>query len=118
MTLNEGDDPSEQKQLVKTFITAHIADIKIADLAALLNYTEDHTSRWIRKHFDMSFSDLLQQERCRIAADYLRNTTLPVNEIIQLVGYNNGSFFRAIFQKRYQMAPQEYRKASNAESIK
>lgn len=113
MSLNAADDLLEQKQLVRTFIVAHIADIKVNDIANLLGYTEDHTSRWIRKHFDMSFSELLQKERCRMAADYLRNTSLSVNEIIQLVGYNNGSFFRTIFQKHYRMTPLEYRKANN-----
>lgn len=110
LTLNVVDNQQEQEEIVRSFISAHLADIKIADIAGLLGYNEDHTSRWISKHFGMNFSDLLQQERCQVAAEYLRNTNLPVEEIIQKVGYSNGSFFRKIFDKYYQMSPNEYRR--------
>ena len=100
----------EQKQLVQTFLAEHIADVKLGDVAILLNYSEDYTGRWIRKNFEMNFSELLQRERCCIAADYLRNTELSVGEIIRLVGYQNESFFRTIFTKQYGMMPLEYRK--------
>ena len=112
MTLNASDGPEEQKQVVLSYIAAHLTDVKLADIAALLDYTEDHTGKWIQRHFEESFSDLLQRERCRIAAEYLTATTLPVEEIIRLVGYQNGSFFRQIFQKYYQMLPLEYRQTA------
>jgi len=104
------DSQKEREELVKSFITAHVSDIKLADVAKLLGYNEDHAGRWIQKCFGMSFSELLQKERCRMAAEYLQNTEITVEEIIGKVGYSNGSFFRKIFAEYYQMSPKEYRK--------
>ncbi|MBQ7841129.1 MAG: helix-turn-helix domain-containing protein [Lachnospiraceae bacterium] len=110
MELSPIDTLEEQKEVVRTFIATHIKDVKLSDVAALINYTEDHTCRWVHKNFGMGFSEFLQAERCRIAAEYLKNTDMPIHEIIELVGYNNGSFFRKVFHKYYQMSPLEYRK--------
>ena len=106
------DSQKEREEIVKSYISAHLSDIKLGDIAGLLGYNEDHAGRWIQKCFGMSFSDLLQKERCRAAADYLCNTELTVEEIIGKVGYSNGSFFRKIFSEYYQMSPKEYRKIS------
>lgn len=109
MVLNASDDIEEQMQLVQSTIVAHIADVELGDIALLLGYTKDHTGHWINKHFGMNFSELLQKERCHVAADYLKNTDMPVAQIIQLVGYSNESFFRTIFQKHFKLTPSKYR---------
>lgn len=107
---NLNENIMEQKELVSTYITCNIADIKLKDVSRLLGYTETHTSRWIRKNFGISFLDFVQNERCEMAAELLRNTRIPIGEIILKVGYQNESFFRDIFQKKYSMSPSEYRK--------
>ena len=110
MQLSAMDGQKEREEIVKSYVSAHLSDIKLSDVAGLLGYNEDHASRWIQKYFGMSFSDLLQKERCRAAAEYLQNTELTIEEIIRKVGYSNGSFFRKIFQEYYQMSPKEYRR--------
>lgn len=109
--LNVVDCLQEQKEIVGNFLESHISDIKIEDIAMLLGYSEDHTIRWIQKHFGMSFSELLQRKRCLLAAEYLRTTEKTVDEIINEVGYSNGTFFRKKFYEYYQMTPKEYRTA-------
>ena len=109
MQLGSIDSQKEREEIVKSYIAAHVSDIKLADVAGILGYNEDHAGRWIQKCFGVSFSELLQKERCRMAAEYLQNTELTVEEIIGKVGYSNGSFFRKIFAEYYQMSPKEYR---------
>ena len=46
-----------------------------------------------------------------LANDILKNTDMPIQEIIETVGYNNEGFFRKIFNNMYDMIPNEYRKA-------
>ena len=109
MQMSIVDSQKEREEIVKSFILAHLSDIKLADVAGLLGYNEDHAGRWVQKYFDMSFSELVQKERCRAAAEYLRNTERSIEEIIRRVGYSNGSFFRKIFFEYYQMSPREFR---------
>lgn len=110
MAPNVNDNIMEQQELVRTYIVCNISDIKLSDVARLLCYTETHTSRWIRNNFGMSFSDFIQDERCKVAADLLQNTRIPIGEITQKVGYQNASFFRKVFLKKYNMSPGEYRR--------
>ncbi len=110
MQLSVVDSQKEREEIVRSFIFAHLADVRLVDVAVLLGYNEDHAGRWIQKYFGMSFSELLQKERCRAAAEYLCNTELSIEEIIRKVGYSNGSFFRKIFYEYYQMSPKEYRR--------
>lgn len=110
MVPNVNDNSMEQQELVRTYIVCNISDIKLSDVARLLCYTETHTSRWIRKNFGMSFSDFVQDERCKVAAGLLRNTRISIGEITQRVGYQNASFFRKVFMKKYNLTPGEYRR--------
>lgn len=110
MVPNVNDNSMEQQELVRTYIVCNISDIKLSDVARLLCYTETHTSRWIRKNFGMSFSDFVQDERCKVAAGLLRNTRISIGEITQKVGYQNASFFRKVFMKKYNLTPGEYRR--------
>lgn len=108
------DSQAEREEIVKSYISAHLADVKLADVASLLGYHEDYAGKWIQKSFDRSFSELLQKYRCRAAAEYLEKTELTVDEITRKVGYSNGSFFRKIFAQYYQMSPKEYRQKKKA----
>ena len=111
MQMSTVDNQKEREEMVKSFISTHLCDVKLADVAGVLGYNEDHAGRWVQNYFDMSFSELVQRERCRAAAELLRSTELPVEEIIRKVGYSNGSFFRKIFFEYYQMSPKEFRNA-------
>lgn len=117
MVPNVNDGIMDQQELVRTYIVCNISDIKLSDVARLLCYTETHTSRWIRKNFGMSFSDFVQDERCKVAAELLRNTRISIGEIIQKVGYQNASFFRQVFMKKYNLTPGEYRRISKIKNM-
>ena len=105
-----GTNNSVNKELVRIYIVYNISTVRLSDVAEFLGYTENYTSRWIQKNFGMSFSDFVQNERCKMAAELLHNTRIPVGEIIQKVGYQNTSFFKSLFLKRYGMTPGEYRR--------
>jgi AraC-like DNA-binding protein len=63
----------------------------------------------------MGFKELLQEKRIALAASLLVDTDGSVGEIIARVGYENESFFRAAFRKRYALNPLEYRKKMRGE---
>ena len=59
---------------------------------------------------DVTFvQDNVTNEKLVHAAYLLQNTTLPVYEIANSIGYENLSFFFEKFQKEYGMTPKEYR---------
>ena len=45
------------------------------------------------------------------AARLLRETEMPIDDVIKYVGYTNGGFFRSAFKERYGMNLVKYRKS-------
>ncbi len=111
-SLCEGHSPigSAKRQAVIEYIESHPADVSLSDIADLLGYSESHTTVWFRRELGTSFTDLLMETRCRIAATLLAEGEKSAREIVSLCGYENGGFFRKKFKERYGMTPLAYRK--------
>lgn len=100
-------------ELLMRYINENISSADLSGAAAVLGYSTTYTGSWIKKHFDIGFSELLGKTRCRRAAELLRTTELSVSDIINRVGYTNESHFRSIFLKIYGTTPLSYRKKEN-----
>lgn len=58
-----------------------------------------------------TFKELLLEKRLEEAARLLAGTSLPVEEIISAVGYDNTSYFYRRFRQRFGVSPRLYRKS-------
>ena len=99
-----------QKIVIKEYIEKNIATANLSELADKLQYSKSYMAAWIKKYMGVSFIALLHHERCVKAGQLLKQTDLSIEEIIQLTGYENGSFFRKIFYNTFGKTPLEYRK--------
>lgn len=107
---SNSDSKSEllRKQIID-YIENNAKDASLAELASLLNYSTNYTGNIIKKLTGKSFTALLQDIRCDKAAFYLLYTDMSVCEVISAVGYENGSFFRAIFKEKFGDTPLQYK---------
>jgi AraC family L-rhamnose operon regulatory protein RhaS len=55
----------------------------------------------------------LMKLRLYIASQLLRDTTLPITEIYERVGFNDPAHFGRQFRKHYGTSPSEYRRQYN-----
>ncbi len=109
---DRADGETENRvKLITGYIETHILDASLDDLATQLGYSAVYTSGLVKKLTGKTFSELLQEKRCVVAAKLLKETDMPIDEIIYSVGYENESFFRRIFKERYGESPLRYRKA-------
>lgn len=106
---------SDTKNKILRFFEQHYSDATLNMLASELGYSTSYTSNWIKKTMNTTFTDLLQNTKCSIAAKYLEETSMPISDIIQKVGYKNESFFRKMFQQHYQLTPLKYRQRRTKE---
>ena len=82
------------------------------------------TSRWVfegflpvnRKQKKERLAELLQEKRLMRADELLLRTRLPVSEIMNLVGYNNSSYFYRLYTQRFGLSPKMRRKARGTQS--
>lgn len=100
-----------RKSKISKYLSCHLADASLEDLASCVNYSPSHMAAWIKKHMGVTYSELIQKTRCDEAARLLRDTTKPVGEIIEICGYKNESFFRKVFKTYYLKNPLSYRKS-------
>lgn len=85
----------------------------LTDIAFELHYDMYWLSREIKRRTGKTFKELLQEKRLTQAAYYLKTTQLRVDEIGDVVGYSNLSYFHRIFAEKYGMTPKKYRDAEN-----
>lgn len=65
---------------------------------------------YFRQKTGHSLKDYIISLRLNMAADLLRDTLLPIAEIVNRCGYNNTSHFSRIFLKKFGLPPSHYRK--------
>ncbi len=91
------------------YIEEHYRDGSLTELAGLLPYDVPALCRLIRTKTGMTYTELVQKKRLSQAAWFLTNTGKRVDEIANLVGYENVSYFHRIFSARFSMSPRQYR---------
>ena len=95
---------------IEAYIDENIQSVSLASLSGELGYSSVYTGHIVKKATGKSFSDYLKEKRCSMAAKLLRETEMPVGQVIHSVGYSNESFFRDKFKEFYGVSPLTYRK--------
>ena len=99
-------------QRVLEYISLHLGDhISNEDLAAAASMSVSHLARQFKKETGGTMSEYIALARCKKAADLLKKTSLPIQEISSFVGYSDNNYFVKVFKKSYGMTPTEYRKS-------
>ncbi|MBP1048285.1 helix-turn-helix domain-containing protein [Enterococcus sp. BWM-S5] len=83
----------------------------LKEVAQLFGYNPSYLSRLIHKHVGKSFISIIQDIKLNHAILLLKNSSLPIEQIIQQIGYKNVSFFYKKFYEKYQLSPNEYRRS-------
>lgn len=95
---------------VLEYINDNYKNASLTEIAYQLNQPTYALSKLIKHHTKKTFKELLQSRKFYRAEDLLKDTDLPVNDIIVAVGYENNSYFFKRFKAKYDMTPSAYRK--------
>lgn len=113
---NAGMGPSRIQDMNKTIINELknylYKNYKYADLkttSEFFHFNPDYLSKIIKNYTGQSFTGFLQQIRMKESCNLLRNSDLSIEEIMEMVGYNNLSHFYKLFKKSFNVTPLEYR---------
>ncbi len=109
--METGEKQFEQEFVINVlnYIETNYQDGSLSELAELMGYDLYWMSREIKKRTGKTYKELLQTKRMNQATYMLANTKIPVSDIIQMVGYDNSSYFYRKFKERYGMSPKEFR---------
>jgi len=84
-------------------------DIRIKQVADLVNMSETAFSHFFKKRTQRSFSDYLTDMRISFAARLILETDRNISEVCFMSGFNNLSNFNRTFKSRYNCTPGEMR---------
>lgn len=98
------------KEKLFRYIQENLQSASLEDFATLLGYSVTYTGNLIKNATGESFRSLLQEKRLVMAESLLKNMEYSVGEIIQMIGYENESFFRKKFKAKYGLNPLAFRK--------
>ena len=94
---------------VLSYINEHFKAGSLTELASILNYDMHWLSKEIKRQTGKNFSTLLQEKRMRQASYLLKQTQIPIANILASVGYENSSFFFRKFKEIHGLSPKQYR---------
>jgi AraC family L-rhamnose operon regulatory protein RhaS len=83
--------------------------IKLEDLTARFHVNRTTLNEWFKQATGLPVIAYLCSLRMRIADPMLRNTTLPMTEIMEMVGFRDDAHFIRQFRKYSGHSPAEYR---------
>lgn len=98
-------------ETVKEMIEEQYRDLNLSlqSIAAAMKLSSAHVSKQFRLHESMSISEYMNDFRLRKALELLETKDYSINRIMEMVGYNNESYFFKLFKKKFGITPKEYR---------
>ncbi len=91
-----------------------LADMKITDLAGLLEISDRHLRRAFSARFGVSPVQYLQTRRLLLAKSLLADTELSVTEVALYAGFGSIRRFNDLFRKYYRATPSSFRSSEKA----
>ena len=109
---NESGAPhlNERAKQILDYIDTNLCDVTLESTARAFHFSPNHLSRLLKEQTGSTFIDLVQKARLREATYYLRMQNLTVTQVANLVGYNNITYFYKLFESKFHVSPNEYRK--------
>ena len=92
------------------YIESHYAEkLPLQDVAGACDVTQWHLSKLLNKHTNGNFYDVLNAVRINAAKRLLRDPSLKIGELGEMVGYADTAHFARVFKKIVGMSANEYR---------
>lgn len=102
------------RQILDMIETNYMREIRLTDVAKQFYLSANYLSVLIKKETGLTFSELLIQKRIALARKMLMETNLPIQDIMEQVGYKDYSCFIKLFKKHTGYTPYAYRKVTES----
>lgn len=101
------------KILIEYIENNYKEQIKIRQMAELLNLSTEHFCRFFKEMIGMSAIDYINNYRIKSASEMMLKTDMSLLEISLECGFNNLSYFIKQFKRINRVTPAQYRKENN-----
>ena len=112
---SENESISKQSRFIRKIreyiILQDGAPVTLKELADNFHYTPNHLSAMIYKETGIRAKHFIDNERVAIAQRFLQYSNLKINELADMMGFNDINYFRKFFKRLSGFSPSEYKKS-------
>lgn len=83
--------------------------LRLVDVAEQVYVSQWHLSKLLNKHAGKTFSDILNSARMEKARELLKDPSLRIYDVAEMVGFQDLAHFSRVFKKMEGMSANEYR---------
>ncbi|WMJ23561.1 AraC family transcriptional regulator [Paludicola sp. MB14-C6] len=105
-------DPAEIKEIILFIYTNYMNKIKMQDLTDKFHINRTSLTERFKAVTGYPIMEYIIRVRIYVASQMLRETLLPISEILNRVGFSDATHFSRMFKKHMGCAPSEYRSAN------
>ena len=87
----------------------HNEDLSISEVANSLGVSQTYLTRLFKRELKMTFADYLTNVRIKNAIILMRDPSLELYEIAELIGYSTQHYFSNVFKKHVGISPKDYK---------
>ncbi|MCF0132414.1 MAG: helix-turn-helix transcriptional regulator, partial [Blautia sp.] len=97
---------------IEDILTENISncEFQVSNVADRLMMNKDYLNRVFKKNKGLAISHYLINERMTLAGKLLKNPKYSVNDVAEMVGYNNYPYFASSFKRFHGCPPLQYKK--------
>lgn len=88
----------------------YLNELTINILSEKLQITPSYLSKLLKKETGLSFIDYLTNVRIRKAINIMKDPTIKIYDVAELIGYSNQHYFCRTFKKVIGVSPTQYKK--------
>lgn len=100
----------ERAQEMHKYIKEHYKDITLQSMASHFHLSEPYLSKFIKDKTGETFGNLVKECKLNKACNILKTSNMLVEDISNMIGYENPEHFIRVFKSIYGMTPLQYRK--------
>lgn len=94
---------------IERFLEKEYWNTTEAALSQIFHYSNQYLNQIIKQYTGLSIHKYCVEKKLSLASHLLQSSEMPVQQIIQFLGYENKTYFYRIFREKYGMTPQQLR---------
>jgi two-component system, response regulator YesN len=108
--ISRGKSSDNVVQYAQEYVAAHLQDdLSLAKMALLLHHSPTYFSKLFKKTTGIGYCEHVVGQRMKRAAELLETSSVYVNDLSLLVGYDSVPYFIKTFKRLLGRTPHEYR---------
>ena len=105
--VNPAQSGQTLSEKIISYMGEHLAGATLSDIARHFSYHPTYVSNLLKKETGRTFSEIQLRLRMERAVMLINGTSLSIEEIAAILGYNSSNFYKA-FRSVYGVSPRAY----------